>query len=664
MLREEAGNGVVTDYTYELQTQRLAALRTTRPTQAGRSPVLQALSYKYDPVGNLLAIGDAAKATHYTRNQRVEPTSTYTYDALYQLTQTTGRENANAGRQTQALPPPIVPLWQETGKLTNYTCTYTYDRGANVTAIHHQGTTPYTQQTLVAPSSNRAVPQTGGLTPGDVNGCFDACGNLKALGSNQPLSWDSRNQLQRATRIVRSGPDDDSEVYIGTTAPASGPPSSAPPRPAAPSAPSACATCRGWNCARPNRPVTATPRPHPSYACRCLPSARLAANRCGCCTELGKPPTIESDQWRVSLDDQIGSSRLELDARADLLTWEEYFPFGGTAVWSARSDTEAKYKYVRYSGQERDATGLYYYGLRYYAPWLSRWLNPDPAGAIDGLNLFRMVRNSPVNLADDNGLYPPIPEHRIDLARKAFTQWRQYISRSPGDALLPVTSGTGQVEASQEIENNSNFATGSPNNSKQQGKYFFKDLERRLENLAKSSTERESFVRNENEFSHLQSDDFTITSYPENVNGYFMNKYKPNKWTFKENSRGSDVTQFFANDVTRVQYEKVAKSKGFFGFLPTLIKRKNVINDETLRVTSNISNCSQELLAAFMERTSNGKSTARILADFGLIATRVEMRRADEQVDFLISVRPSFELPANSDHQRLKRALSRSGDLS
>ncbi|EGH49324.1 insecticidal toxin protein, partial [Pseudomonas syringae pv. pisi str. 1704B] len=51
-----------------------------------------------------------------------------------------------------------------------------------------------------------------------------------------------------------------------------------------------------------------------------------------------------------------------------------------TAWWAARSAVEAKYKTVRYSGKERDTSGLYYYGLRYYAPWLQRWINPDPAG--------------------------------------------------------------------------------------------------------------------------------------------------------------------------------------------------------------------------------------------------------------------------------------------
>lgn len=59
---------------------------------------------------------------------------------------------------------------------------------------------------------------------------------------------------------------------------------------------------------------------------------------------------------------------------------------------------------MRYSGKERDATGLYYYGYRYYQPWVGRWLSADPAGTVDGLNLYRMVRNNPIALKDNNGL--------------------------------------------------------------------------------------------------------------------------------------------------------------------------------------------------------------------------------------------------------------------
>nr|ELA0225361.1 RHS repeat protein [Klebsiella aerogenes] len=118
----------------------------------------------------------------------------------------------------------------------------------------------------------------------------------------------------------------------------------------------------------------------------------------------GRPDSISNDQVRYSYDNLTGSSQLELDGDGNIISMEEYYPYGGTAILTARSQTEVEYKAIRYSGKERDATGLYYYGYRYYQPWAGRWLSADPAGTVDGLNLFRMVRNNPVAFIDSNGL--------------------------------------------------------------------------------------------------------------------------------------------------------------------------------------------------------------------------------------------------------------------
>ncbi|MDU9394293.1 RHS repeat-associated core domain-containing protein, partial [Pseudomonas sp. zfem002] len=118
----------------------------------------------------------------------------------------------------------------------------------------------------------------------------------------------------------------------------------------------------------------------------------------------GKPEGIANGQLRYSFDDPHGSSGLELDGQARIISHEGWYPFGGTAWWAAHSALEASYKTRRYSGKERDASGLYDYGLRYYAPWLARWINPDPAGDVDGLNRYRFVRNNPPTLVDHHGL--------------------------------------------------------------------------------------------------------------------------------------------------------------------------------------------------------------------------------------------------------------------
>jgi RHS repeat-associated protein len=108
-------------------------------------------------------------------------------------------------------------------------------------------------------------------------------------------------------------------------------------------------------------------------------------------------------QVRFTLSDRIGSAVTEVDGNGMLLSREVYYPFGGTAVWTTRNPTVASCKTRRYSGKERDVTGLVYYGFRYYVPWLMRWLNPDPAGNVDGLNLLCMVKNNPLTCTDPDG---------------------------------------------------------------------------------------------------------------------------------------------------------------------------------------------------------------------------------------------------------------------
>lgn len=117
---------------------------------------------------------------------------------------------------------------------------------------------------------------------------------------------------------------------------------------------------------------------------------------------------INNDQLRYSYDDQLGSSRLEVDKNGLLISQEEYYPYGGTSVLLAVSQLEVNYKTIRYSGKELDASGLYYYGYRYYQPWVGRWLSADPAGTVDGLNLYRFRRNNPVTLVHEKGMAPSL----------------------------------------------------------------------------------------------------------------------------------------------------------------------------------------------------------------------------------------------------------------
>ncbi|MEN1835978.1 RHS repeat-associated core domain-containing protein [Pseudomonas lijiangensis] len=382
--QETAGNGVVSLAVYEPSNGLLQSLTASRTG----NETLQSLHYSYDPVGNILQIEDRAQPVRFFANQRVEPVSRYTYDTLYQLIEATGRE-VNTGASHDPELPGLQPLPPDPNQVSNYTQSYNYDAAGNLLQMRHVGAQSFTRTMRVAPDSNRSLPE--GEVDADLNEAFDANGNLLHLTRGQTLEWDIRNQLQLITTVTRTTKASDHERYIYDS--------------------------QGQRCRKINSTQTSSRtlnnevRYLPGLEIRTTADGEIlhvitARNSRVMHWEAGQPSGIESDQIRYSLSDHLGSSTLELDQQGDLISQESYYPFGGTAWWAARSAVDAKYKTVRYSGKERDASGLYYYGFRYYAPWLQRWINPDPAGDVDGLNTFEALHNNPLNSIDPQGNKP------------------------------------------------------------------------------------------------------------------------------------------------------------------------------------------------------------------------------------------------------------------
>jgi RHS repeat-associated protein len=86
------------------------------------------------------------------------------------------------------------------------------------------------------------------------------------------------------------------------------------------------------------------------------------------------------------------------------ISYEEYYPYGSTSYQAADKNIKAAAKRYRYTGKERDdETGLYYYGARYYAPWLGRWVSCDPIGISDSLNLYEFAHLNPIRFMDPIG---------------------------------------------------------------------------------------------------------------------------------------------------------------------------------------------------------------------------------------------------------------------
>jgi RHS repeat-associated protein len=95
---------------------------------------------------------------------------------------------------------------------------------------------------------------------------------------------------------------------------------------------------------------------------------------------------------------------METNETGQVISYEEYHPFGTSAYRVAKSGTDLSLKRYRFTNKERDdETGLYYFGVRYYAAWLGRWTSSDPGDFVDGLNMYVYVRNNPVNGVDELG---------------------------------------------------------------------------------------------------------------------------------------------------------------------------------------------------------------------------------------------------------------------
>lgn len=404
---ELAGNGVLTTLSYRPEDGRLL----TRHARDNLGNVLQHLIYAYDPMGNVTSIEDQALPVRWFANQRIEPVSRYRYDSLYQLSHATGWEAGVGGGGPTAV--------------ANYSQNYRYDAGGNLRELTHVGQQSPGHQLQAARYSNRCLPWRDGKPPSEaeIAEAFDPRGNLLVLDQGRRLQWNLRCQLDSVVVVSRRSDADDRESYLYDGA--------------------GQRVCKMRSSRTSARSLLAQVRYLPALELRTDTGTDESLQVIIVQTGLSNvrvlhwqspPPTGLNNLFRYSFNDHLGSISLELDSDAQLISREHFYPFGATA-WAEEPDVS--YKTARYSAKERDATGLYYYGFRYYVPWLQRWLNSDPGGAIDGHNRYRALRNNPMTYRDSDGRKPDKPDKRAgdrvyhDLADKKLVNPVQAAGMQP-----------------------------------------------------------------------------------------------------------------------------------------------------------------------------------------------------------------------------------------
>nr|WP_207866753.1 RHS repeat-associated core domain-containing protein [Pseudomonas sp. 58(2021)] len=379
---QRLGNGVTSHWHY----READASLLRHYAQKASEPAVQDFEYEYDAAGNVIRIIDHTYKPTFFRNQRVDGERTFVYDSVNRLTQATGYSDAppadNPGR----------PIPADPNDRLNYVDSFEYDDSNNLKKLTHvRDSNTYTREMFIDPASNRGVRWKPGDPAPDFGTQFDPAGNPRHLQASQPLDWNSRNQLRSLTLVEHAGGPSDRELYQYS---------------------------QGKRVYKHHethtRKVSHVDEVHyvGSLEVRTKSSGEelhriTVATGIGEVTCLhwvaGKPPGIDADQVCYSLTDHLGSNVTALDQQARIISQEGYYAYGGTAWMAARSQIEADYQFTRYSGKEMDVTGLYYYGARYYAPWLGRWVNADPAGDVDGLNRYAFVGNNPLRYFDNGG---------------------------------------------------------------------------------------------------------------------------------------------------------------------------------------------------------------------------------------------------------------------
>jgi len=382
-------NGIDTFYSYDPLTYRLINLKSVR-TKTDKK-VLKDIVYTYDPVGNITYSQDKVSQTVYFNLAAVSSDGDYMYDSMYRLIKAEGREhtgqnlpcdNFDSHRCFKNYP-------NDGTAMQRYKEYYEYDIRSNMTGVRHMcndSTSCWTRKMTYSEQSNHLLSQQIG--DGVVGGfSYDSSGNITKMPHISSLNWDYKGML------IYSSPSEFSTQSTKYSYDSTGQ-----------------RVRKITDYANQITKVTIYFGDFEIY--REYSGTSLNKERNTIKYFDGESIFCEADystmenitNKRFKLYDHMNSTHLEIDEDGKIISYEEYYPFGGTAFRTIDSKTEVSQSRYRYIGKERDEeTGLYYFGLRYYAPWLCRWISTDPKGSETGHNQYVYCSNNPLRYIDPDG---------------------------------------------------------------------------------------------------------------------------------------------------------------------------------------------------------------------------------------------------------------------